>query len=161
MAREGASVLLTDISQSGLDKALTIVKRLAAGHPGKVEARVVDVSKEADIKAAVAHLDAWGGLDIMFNNAGIMHAGDGHADEVSEDIWNLTMNINVKGVWYGSKHAVASLRRHGKRTGSIINTASIVAVVGAATPQVAYTASKGAVSALTRELAVAHAREGK
>ena len=72
----------------------------------------------------------------------------------------MTMDINVKGVWYGSKHAVLALRRKNKTKGSIINTASVVALVGSATPQLAYTASKGAVLALTRELAVVHAREG-
>jgi len=108
----------------------------------------------------VARLDSWGGVDVMFNNAGIMHARDDDAINTPEEIWDLTQNINVKGVWYGSKHAVLSLRRHGKSKGSIINTASVVALVGAATPQLAYTASKGAVLALTRELAVVHAREG-
>jgi NAD(P)-dependent dehydrogenase (short-subunit alcohol dehydrogenase family) len=72
----------------------------------------------------------------------------------------MTQNINVKGVWFGSKHAVLSLRKHKKTKGSIINTASVVALVGSATPQLAYTASKGAVLAMTRELAIVHAREG-
>jgi len=70
------------------------------------------------------------------------------------------MSINVKGVWFGSKHAIKSLRKHHKTNASIINTASVVALVGSATPQLAYTASKGAVLALTRELAIVHAREG-
>lgn len=88
-----------------------------------------------------------------------MHPKDGDTEECPDDIWDLTMQINVKGVWYGSKHAIRSLRKHGKTKGSIINTASRVAIVGSATPQVAYTASKGAVLALTRELAIVHARE--
>jgi NAD(P)-dependent dehydrogenase (short-subunit alcohol dehydrogenase family) len=96
----------------------------------------------------------------MFNNAGIQHLKDGDAEDCNSAIWDLTMNINTKGVWYGCKHAVRSLRKHNKKTGSIINTASMVAIVGSATPQVAYTASKGAVLALTRELAIFHAREG-
>lgn len=96
----------------------------------------------------------------MFNNAGIMHARDDDAVNTPEDIWDLTQNINVKGVWYGCKHAVLSLRRHQKTRASIINTASIVALVGSATPQLAYTTSKGAVLAMTRELAIVHAREG-
>lgn len=104
-------------------------------------------------------LDSWGGVDVMFNNAGIMHARDDDAIGTPEEIWDLTQNINVKGVWFGSKHAVLSLRRHKKAKGSIINTASVVALVGSATPQLAYTASKGAVLALTRELAIVHARE--
>lgn len=160
MLREGASVLMTDISAPGLEKALGKVKQVLPQHDGRVETRVVDSSKESDVEAAVAHLDAWGGVDVMFNNAGIMHPSDGDSEECPETIWNLTMEINVKGVWYGSKHAVKSLRRHKKAKGSIINTASMVALVGAATPQLAYTASKGAVLALTRELAITHAREG-
>ena len=72
----------------------------------------------------------------------------------------MTHAINVKGVWYGCKHGVLALRKHKKSRGSIINTASVVALVGSATPQLAYTASKGAVLAMTRELAIVHAREG-
>lgn len=112
------------------------------------------------MQAAVEALDAWGGLDVIFNNAGIMHAKDDDAVGTPENIWDLTMNINVKGVWFGCKHAVLALRRHGKTRGSVINTASVVALAGSATPQLAYTASKGAVLALTRELAIVHAREG-
>lgn len=112
------------------------------------------------MQAAVESLDAWGGLDVIFNNAGIMHARDDDALGTPEEIWDLTHNINVKGVWFGCKHAVLALRRNGKKRGSIINTASVVALVGSATPQLAYTASKGAVLALTRELAIVHAREG-
>ena len=88
-----------------------------------------------------------------------MHAKDADAVGTPEDVWDLTQAINVKGVWFGSKHAVLSLRRHNKAKGSIINTASVVAVVGSATSQLAYTASKGAVLAMTRELAIVHARE--
>lgn len=112
------------------------------------------------MQSTIESLDAWGGLDIIFNNAGIMHARDDDAVGTPEDIWDLTMNINVKGVWYGCKHAVLALRRNKKTRGSVINTASVVALVGSATPQLAYTASKGAVLALTRELAIVHAREG-
>jgi NAD(P)-dependent dehydrogenase (short-subunit alcohol dehydrogenase family) len=160
MLQEGASVLMTDVNAGGLEKALAKVKSVVPDHKGQVTTRVVDVSKEADVEAAVDAVDAWGGVDVMFNNAGIMHPKDGDAEECPDDIWDLTMKINVKGVWYGSKHAVRSLRKHGKAKGSIINTASIVAIVGSATPQLAYTASKGAVLALTRELAIVHAREG-
>ncbi|KAI9303859.1 D123-domain-containing protein [Cunninghamella echinulata] len=93
----------------------------------------------------------------MFNNAGIMHPKDDNALNTEEKIWDLTMDINVKGVWYGCKHAILAMRKSGG--GSIINTASFVAIMGAATPQLAYTASKGAVLAMTRELAMVHARE--
>ena len=131
MLREGSSVLMTDVAAPALDRALAKAKEVVPDHKGRVETKVVDVSKESDIEAAVAHVDAWGGVDVMFNNAGIMHPKDGDAEECPDSIWDLTMNINVKGVWYGSKHAVKSLRRHGKTKGSIINTASMVALVGA------------------------------
>ncbi|KAJ3548271.1 hypothetical protein NM208_g1084 [Fusarium decemcellulare] len=160
MLQEGASVLMADINDAALKKALDKVHSVVPKHDGQVHTQVVDVSKESDVEAAVNTVDAWGGVDVMFNNAGIMHPKDGDAEECPDSIWDLTMNINVKGVWYGSKHAVRSLRKHGKKKGSIVNTASMVAIVGAATPQLAYTASKGAVLALTRELAIVHAREG-
>lgn len=125
----------------------------------------VDVSVENDIKSAVELAEStFGKLNVVFNNAGIMHPNDDNAVTTEEKVWDLTMNINVKGVWFGCRHAIAALRRAGGgimsfKLGSIINTASFVAVMGAATPQLAYTASKGAVLALTRELATVHARE--
>ncbi|KAI1206655.1 NAD(P)-binding protein [Annulohypoxylon truncatum] len=158
-AKEGANVLLVDISEPALEKAKAKVLQLVP-KAGRVETKVCDVSKEEQVKATIDSLDSWGGLDVIFNNAGIMHARDDDAVGTPEEIWDLTMSINVKGVWYGCKHAVLSLRRNKKTKGSIINTASVVALVGSATPQLAYTASKGAVLALTRELAIVHAREG-
>jgi NAD(P)-dependent dehydrogenase (short-subunit alcohol dehydrogenase family) len=96
-------------------------------------------------------------LNILFNNAGIMHSNDGDAEQTDDQVWDLTMRINLKGVFLGCKFGIPALRRAGG--GSIINTASFVALLGAATPQLAYTASKGGVLAMTRELAVIHARE--
>lgn len=157
-AKEGANVLMADISAPALDKAKAKVLQLVPS--ASVDTALCDVSKEAQVQALVEKLDSAGGLDVMFNNAGIMHGRDADAVETPEEIWDLTQNINVKGVWFGCKHAVLSLRRHKKTKGSIINTASVVALVGAATPQLAYTASKGAVLALTRELAMVHARDG-
>ena len=93
----------------------------------------------------------------MNGNAGIMHSKDDDATSTDEAVWDLTLDINAKGVFLGCKFGVPALRRAGG--GSIINTASFVARLGAATPQIAYTASKGAVLAMTRELAVIHARE--
>ncbi|KAI0204067.1 hypothetical protein F4808DRAFT_367721 [Astrocystis sublimbata] len=158
-AREGASVLLADISAPALEKAKAKILQLVP-KASKVETTICDVSKEDQIKSMIESLDSWGGLDVIFNNAGIMHAQDDDAIGTPENIWDLTMNINVKGVWFGCKHAVASFRRNKKSKASVINTASVVALVGSATPQLAYTASKGAVLALTRELAIVHAREG-
>ncbi|KXH27470.1 hypothetical protein CSAL01_07405 [Colletotrichum salicis] len=159
MLREGASILMTDLNQEILDKALKRVRDVVANSSGHLEASVVNVSNESEVEQAVNHLDSRGGLDAIFNNAGIMHPRDGDAHKRPSEIWDKTFDINVKGVWYGSRHAVRSLRKRGKTMGSVINTAGMVAIVGSATPQLAYTASKGAVMALTRELAIVHARE--
>ncbi|KAI5847482.1 hypothetical protein BZA05DRAFT_124050 [Tricharina praecox] len=157
--QNGANIVMADVNKEQLDKAVaTVGKFNTAG--AKVVGYVCDVSKEDQVKAMVESVDEWGGLDVIFNNAGIMHAQDDDAINTPEAIWDLTHNINVKGVWFGCKHAVLSFRRHSKRKASVINTASVVALVGSATPQLAYTASKGAVLALTRELAIVHAREG-
>jgi NAD(P)-dependent dehydrogenase (short-subunit alcohol dehydrogenase family) len=99
----------------------------------------------------------YGRHNVLFNNAGIMLGADDDAVATAEDVWERTMAVNARGVFLGCKHGIPALRRAGG--GSIINTASFVAVLGAATPQIAYTASKGAVLAMTRELAVIHARE--
>lgn len=150
---------MADISEPALEKAVAKVKGVVPQAP-RVETIKCDVSKESDVQRMVESQDSWGGTDVIFNNAGIMHGDDADAIDTPEKIWDLTHNINVKGVWFGSKHAVQSMRRNKKARGSIINTASVVALVGAATPQLAYTASKGAVLAMTRELAIVHAREG-
>ena len=151
---------MLDISEAALETAKGKLSTLISSHTGKLETRVVDVTKEASVASAVEYVDAWGGLDVIFNNAGIMHAKDSDAIDTPEEIWDLTQNINVKGVWYGCKHAVLSFKRNSKKTASVINTASVVALVGSATAQLAYTASKGAVLALTRELAMVHAKDG-
>ncbi|CAK5262586.1 unnamed protein product [Mycena citricolor] len=165
-AQEGANVLLVDINLAAAEKAAAIIKER---YPNvKTLATKADVGKEADIKAAVdLAVKELGRLDVMFNNAGIMHPEDDNALNTEERIWDLTMTINLKGVWWGCKYAILAMRENptddskGLHTGgSIINTASFVALLGAATPQLAYTASKGGVLAMTRELAMVHAREG-
>ncbi|GMQ98100.1 MAG: 3-oxoacyl-ACP reductase [Acidimicrobiia bacterium] len=154
-AAEGASVVCVDLNESTALETVEIVTQRG----GDAVAVKADVSRDADTKMMVAVAqDTYGALHVMFNNAGIMHSDDGDAQSTSEAIWDLTMNVNAKGVFLGCKHGIPAIRRSGG--GSIINTASFVAHLGAATPQVAYTASKGAVLALTRELAVVHAREG-
>ncbi|KAJ4472194.1 hypothetical protein J3R30DRAFT_1043253 [Lentinula aciculospora] len=165
-AQEGAHVALCDINLDGAKKGVEII---ANRYPNvKAIAIRCDVSKEKDIKDSVdTAVKEFGRLDIMFNNAGIMHPEDDNALNTEERIWDLTMQINLKGVWWGCKYAILAMRQNptdeskGLHTGgSIINTASFVALMGAATPQLAYTASKGAVLAMTRELAMVHAREG-
>jgi len=153
-AAEGASVLAVDVNDAAAEE--TAEKVRAAG--GGATPHRADVSSADDSEAMVAAAEsAYGKLDVIFNNAGIMHSGDGDAVSTEEEIWDLTMDINAKGVFFGCKYGIPALRRAGG--GSIINTASFVALLGAATPQIAYTASKGAVLAMTRELAVVHARE--
>ena len=149
---------MADISEPALETAVKKIQSVIPHHP-RLDTIKCDVSNESSVAAAIESQDQHGGIDIMFNNAGIMHAQDDDAINTAEKIWDLTQNINVKGVWYGSKHAVLSMRRHKKKSGSVINVASFVAIMGAATPQLAYTASKGAVLAMTRELAIVHAKE--
>jgi NAD(P)-dependent dehydrogenase (short-subunit alcohol dehydrogenase family) len=149
-AREGAAVVAVDLNEQA-------ARDTVASIPNAVAVRA-DVSSSADCERMVAAAEkAFGRLNVLFNNAGIMHARDDDAVSTDESVWDLTLAVNAKGVFLGCKHGIPALRRAGG--GSIINTASFVARMGAATPQIAYTASKGAVLALTRELAVIHARE--
>ena len=147
-AAEGARVVATDVNSEAGAETVSLVEE--AG--GEAIYRDADVSKAADCEAMVQAAESeFGRLDILFNNAGIMHPEDGDAVATEEEIWDLTMNINLKGVFFGCKYGIPAILRAGG--GSVINTASFVAVLGAATPQLAYTASKGGVLALTRELA--------
>ena len=153
-AREGARVVVADVNDEG-GEAVVAELRAEGGQATYVHA---DVSKAADAEGMVrAAEQSFGKLDVLFNNAGIMHSRDDDAIATEEDVWDLTMNINLKGVFLGCKYGIPALRRAGG--GSIINVASFVAVMGAATAQLAYTASKGGVLAMTRELSTIHARE--
>ena len=152
-AGEGARIVAADISETN-HETVEIIR----GDGGDATAVHTDVSLDADVGRAVKIAEAtYGRLDIAFNNAGVMLADDADAVSTSEETIDRTLAVNLKGVLHGCKHAVPAMRRSGG--GSIINTASFVASMGAATPQIAYTASKGAVLSLTRELAVLHARE--
>ena len=153
-AKEGAKVVVVDINDNGGQQAVAQIKE----EGGQAAYYHADVSKAADCEQMVAFAEkTFGKLNVLFNNAGIMHNDDGDAVSTEEAIWDLTMNINVKGVFFGCKYGIPAMQRAGG--GSIINTASFVAHLGAATPQIAYTASKGAVLSMTRELAIIHARE--
>ena len=153
-ASEGAAVVLCDINDEGGNQTVEQI-RSNGGAAMYVHA---DVSRSEDCQNMVTAAESqFGGLHIVFNNAGIMHSRDDNAEVTEEEIWDLTMAVNLKSVFLGCKYAIPALKRAGG--GSIINTASFVALLGAATPQLAYTASKGGVLAMTRELAVIHARE--
>jgi NAD(P)-dependent dehydrogenase (short-subunit alcohol dehydrogenase family) len=163
-AREGANVAVVDRDEEAADRTVDEIRK-AADPTGGSDARgdavavAADVAQATDCEAMVAATEqAFGRLDVLFNNAGVMLSSDDDALTTDEPTWDTTMDVNAKGVFLGCKYGIPALRRAGG--GAIVNTASFVAKLGAATSQVAYTASKGAVLALTRELAVIHAREG-
>jgi NAD(P)-dependent dehydrogenase (short-subunit alcohol dehydrogenase family) len=153
-AAEGAAVVAVDVNEAAAKETSAMVQ----ANGGRATAFRADVVKADDCRAMVEAAEtAYGRLDVLFNNAGIMDSRDDDAVSTTEEVWDLTMDINAKGVFLGCKYGIPALRRAGG--GSVINTASLVALMGSATPQLAYTASKGAVLALTRELAIVHARE--
>ena len=153
-AREGARVAVVDIDEEAGRESVDLI----AAQSGEAVYVEADVSRAADCERMIQRAEEVGGrLDVVFNNAGISHLDDDDAVATEEAVWDLTMGVNLKGVFLGCKYGIPALRRAGG--GSIINTASFVALLGAATPQIAYTASKGGVLAMTRELAVVHARE--
>ncbi len=153
-ASEGASVVVVDVADAAGEETVAMIQ----ANGGKAVYVHADVSNAGDCENMVNVAEKeFGKLNVMFNNAGIMHADDSDAESTSEEVWDKTMNINLKGVFFGCKFGIPALKRAGG--GSIINTASFVAIMGAATAQLAYTASKGGVLAMSRELAVIHARE--
>ena len=153
-ARQGAAVVAVDIAEDKCQQTVTEI--LEQG--GRAISVRADVSERDDSEAMIAAAEKeFGALHILFNNAGIMLGDDSDAISTEEDVWDRTMEVNLKGVFWGCKFGIPALLRAGG--GSVINTASFVAIMGAATPQIAYTASKGGVLAMTRELAVVHARQ--
>ena len=154
-AREGAKVVVAEVAdEAGRQVAGEI--RESGGEAIFVHA---DVSEAPEAEAMVAETEArFGRLDAIFNNAGIFPAADGSVVDTDEATWDRVIRVNLKGVFLGCKYAIPALLRAGG--GSIINTASFVALMGAATPQIAYTASKGGVLSMTREIAVEFARRG-
>jgi NAD(P)-dependent dehydrogenase (short-subunit alcohol dehydrogenase family) len=148
---EGASVCVGDMSREHGEAVAAecreaFFQEVDVADPGSVEA----------MYAATA--DRYGGIDVLYNNAGIMPPDDASVLETEPDAWDRVMNVNAKGVYLCCRHGIPHLLERGG--GSVINVSSFVALVGAATSQIAYTASKGAVLSLTRELAVEFARQG-
>ncbi|HEX3461375.1 MAG TPA: glucose 1-dehydrogenase [Acidimicrobiales bacterium] len=154
-AAEGAEVVVADVVAENA-RAVTAEITSAGGFATAV---TVDVSDETQVQAMVdAAVDVYGGLHVLFNNAGIFPDDDGGVLDTPPDTWQRVMEVNLKGVWLGCRAAVPAMLESGG--GSIVNVASFVALMGAATAQIAYTASKGGVLAMTRELAVEYARQG-
>ncbi|RDJ22252.1 SDR family NAD(P)-dependent oxidoreductase [Bosea caraganae] len=147
-ASEGAVVMVADRNLSAAESVAAEI--VAQG--GKAAAHKVDVSKEAEVEAMIGKaVAAHGRLDILVNNAGFGFAGT--VVNTSEADWDALMAVNVKGVFFGCKYAIPVMERQGG--GAIVNTASAVANIGI-TDRAAYVASKGAVAALTRAMAIDH-----
>jgi NAD(P)-dependent dehydrogenase (short-subunit alcohol dehydrogenase family) len=148
---EGASVVVADVSRDSGEATAgecrqAVFVQVDVGDPGSVEAMYA---------AAAVH---FGGVDILYNNAGIMPPDDDSILTTEADAWDRVQAVNARGVFLCCKFGIPRLLERGG--GSVINVASFVALVGAATSQIAYTASKGAVLSMSRELAVQFARQG-
>jgi NAD(P)-dependent dehydrogenase (short-subunit alcohol dehydrogenase family) len=150
---EGASVVVADVT----DEAGEATVREIEGSGGRAAYVHADVSSAAGAEQMARFaVERFGGLHVLYNNAGIFPADDGSVTDTPETTWDRVMNINLKGVFLGCKYGIPVMLDSGG--GSIINVASFVALMGAATPQIAYTASKGGVLSMTREIAVEFAR---
>jgi NAD(P)-dependent dehydrogenase (short-subunit alcohol dehydrogenase family) len=151
-ASEGARVVIADVVEDA--------GGAAAEEMGKDAVFVrADVSRAEDAESMVrVAVETFGGLHVLYNNAGVILSNDAGVVETDEETWDRTMSINLKGVWLGCKFGIPAMIESGG--GSIINVASFVALMGAATPQIAYTATKGGVLSMTREIAVEYARRG-
>ena len=152
-AAEGAQVVIADMADG--DEAVEAVA--AAG--GEASFVACDVTDEQSVEAAVQHtVETFGALHVLYNNAGVMLADDDDPVTTSVATFRATMDVNVLGTMLGCRYAIPAMLAAGG--GAIVNVASFVAHMGAATPQIAYTSSKGAVLAMTREIAVVYARQG-
>jgi NAD(P)-dependent dehydrogenase (short-subunit alcohol dehydrogenase family) len=154
-AAEGAKVVVAEFDSAAGEETARLVAE-AGGVATFVRA---DVSEEADAKAMIqAAVRAHGRVDVLYNNAGIMPAADHSVVDTDVETWDKVMAVNVRGVFLGCKYAIPEMVAQGG--GSIINIASFVALLGCSVPQDAYTASKGALLALTRSLAVQFGPKG-
>lgn len=155
-AAQGAKVVAVDINDAGLREAMGDVE------PEKREAVLPvtgDVTDEADVQRTIAAaVERFGGLNVLYNNAGIMPEEDTSLAATSPETWDRVLDVNLKSIFLVCKHGIPRLVESGN--GSIINIASFVALMGCTVPQDAYTASKGAVLSLTRSLAVQHGKQG-
>ena len=150
--QEGAHVCIADVN-------LEAAEETAALCSGDAFAASVDVADEEQVAAMMrTTAERFGGLDVLYNNAGISPADDASVLDSSVEAWQRVQDVNTKGVFLCCKHGIPYLLERGG--GSVINVASFVAILGAATSQISYTASKGAVLSMSRELAVQFARRG-
>jgi NAD(P)-dependent dehydrogenase (short-subunit alcohol dehydrogenase family) len=153
--REGANVVVADMNRDAAESAATEART----EGGDAIAAMCDVTREGDVQGAIAAtVKRFGRLDVLYNNAGIMMAEDHSVIDTEEWVWDRTLAVNLKGIYLCCKHGIPEMVRAGG--GSVINIASFVALVGCSVPQDAYTASKGAVIALTKSLAVQFGPQG-
>ena len=149
---EGAKVCVADLD-------LDIAEETVSLCPGEAFATRVNVASEEDVRGMYAETaERFGGIDVLYNNAGISPGDDTSVLDTSVEAWQRVQDVNAKGVFLCCKHGIPYLLERGG--GSVINVASFVAILGAATSQISYTASKGAVLSMSRELAVQFARDG-
>jgi len=154
-AKEGARLVLNDVVAETVEETAHMI--IQAG--GEAIAAVGDVSVEADVeKTFKAGVEAFGEVDTLFNNAGIMPDEDVSVTTMEPDVWRKVLEINVQGVALCCKYGIPEIIKAGG--GAVVNVASFVALVGCSVPQDAYTASKGAVIALTQSLAVQFGPKG-
>ena len=154
-AAEGAKVIVAEYDGQGGNETV----RLVADAGGQATFVQADVSQEADARRMVEEaVSAYGRVDVLYNNAGIMPEADHSVIDTDVDTWDRVMAVNLRGVFLGCKHAIPRMVEQG--SGSVINISSFVALLGCSVPQDAYTASKGAVLSLTRSLAVQFGPQG-
>ena len=150
---EGAKVCAADVQLAAAEETV------ASCPEGSAFAFQVDVANEEQVAAMMrATADRFGGIDVLYNNAGISPDDDASVLDTSVDAWDRVQDVNTKGVFLCCKHGIPYLLERGG--GSVINVSSLVALVGAATSQISYTASKGGVLALSRELGVEFGKKG-
>jgi NAD(P)-dependent dehydrogenase (short-subunit alcohol dehydrogenase family) len=151
--QEGAKVCAADVALDAAKETASLCEE------GTAFAQQVDVADEQSVEAMMqATKDHFGGIDVLYNNAGISPADDASILETDLEAWERVQAVNTRGVYLCCKHGISHLLQRGG--GSVINVASFVALVGAATSQISYTASKGAVLSLSKELGVQFARQG-
>ena len=149
---EGAKVCVADLDMALAEETVSLCA-------GDAFAFAVDVADEEAVRAMCsATAERFGGIDVLYNNAGISPGDDASVLDTSVEAWQRVQDVNAKGVFLCCKHGIPYLLERGG--GSVINVASFVAILGAATSQISYTASKGAVLAMSKELGVQFAREG-
>src|SRR5579875_411236 len=154
-AQEGASVVVVDLNIEAAEETVKSIR--AAG--GKAIAVETDVADEASVQAMVTSaVEAFGRIDVLYNNAGIMPNDDGSVTDITEATWDRVMDVNIKSAFLCSKYTIPVMLK--QRRGSIINVASFVAFMGCTVPQDAYTTSKGGMLALTKSLAVQYGPHG-